>query len=278
MTGDQEPVVIGGLGGSGTRLAAHLVRELGFHLGDHLNFAFDNLWFAFLFRRPNWYRANPEQVPVALRLFEKAMRGNTSFEAEEEAVLQEAVRQQGSRAVELARSMRGGSGIPADAAGWGWKNPSTHVFIDRLAASFPGMRYIHLIRNGLELVGKAKLARQVSLWGPQLGIDPPPDTAAPAPPAALRYWVRANRRALTLGPRLFGDRFLLLRYESLCEKPEDAVSTVAGFLGVHAIPAAVDRFSAFIDVPSAGRDRSSMAGRMDPRDLAEVEAMGFRVR
>lgn len=45
------PVVIGGVGGSGTRLIAECVKKLGFFIGNDLNDAFDNLWFTLLFKR-----------------------------------------------------------------------------------------------------------------------------------------------------------------------------------------------------------------------------------
>ena len=49
------PVAIGGVGGSGTRLIAQLLREAGFYLGGDLNPALDNRWFTLLFKRPDWY-------------------------------------------------------------------------------------------------------------------------------------------------------------------------------------------------------------------------------
>lgn len=42
---------IGGVGGSGTRAAAMLVRNCGAWIGDDLNLAFDNLAFTLMFTR-----------------------------------------------------------------------------------------------------------------------------------------------------------------------------------------------------------------------------------
>ena len=47
------PVAIGGIGGSGTRLIAQCLKELGFYLGGDLNQANDNLWFVLLFNLEN---------------------------------------------------------------------------------------------------------------------------------------------------------------------------------------------------------------------------------
>ncbi len=51
----ESPVVIGGLGGSGTRVVAEILNEVGYYIGNK-NYANDNLWFAFLVRRPKWMR------------------------------------------------------------------------------------------------------------------------------------------------------------------------------------------------------------------------------
>jgi hypothetical protein len=54
----QLPVVaVGGVGGSGTRLVAHVMLELGYYLGPDLNESLDTLWFTLLFKRPEIWRA-----------------------------------------------------------------------------------------------------------------------------------------------------------------------------------------------------------------------------
>ncbi len=50
--GQNGPVVIGGVGGSGTRVVAAILSTLGFHLGNDLNESMDNLWTTLLFKRP----------------------------------------------------------------------------------------------------------------------------------------------------------------------------------------------------------------------------------
>ena len=44
-------VAVGGLGGSGTRLIANLLKLHGFYLGTDLNESLDNLWFTLIFKR-----------------------------------------------------------------------------------------------------------------------------------------------------------------------------------------------------------------------------------
>jgi hypothetical protein len=46
------PVVVGGVGGSGTGLVAEILRMLRFDTGHNLNRPLDDRWFALLFRQP----------------------------------------------------------------------------------------------------------------------------------------------------------------------------------------------------------------------------------
>ena len=51
----QHPTVISGVGGSGTRVIAQILVELGFFIGHDLDRAMDNLSFSLLFMRPFWF-------------------------------------------------------------------------------------------------------------------------------------------------------------------------------------------------------------------------------
>ena len=44
-------VAAGGVGGSGTRLVAELLRGLGLQMGSDLNVSLDTRWFTLLFKR-----------------------------------------------------------------------------------------------------------------------------------------------------------------------------------------------------------------------------------
>ena len=46
-------VIVGGIGGSGTRLIAMILASLGLNIGNDLNEAYDNLTFTLLFKRQN---------------------------------------------------------------------------------------------------------------------------------------------------------------------------------------------------------------------------------
>ena len=76
------PVVIGGVGGSGTRVVAEIIKRLGFYIGDDLDSANDNLWFLLLFKRPRWFRRachDRNNIITGLNLLSKAMLGQAGL-------------------------------------------------------------------------------------------------------------------------------------------------------------------------------------------------------
>ena len=74
------PIAVGGVGGSGTRVIAEILIQLGFYLGKDLNASRDNLWFTLLFKRPHWFFKNvtrkESQISNGLSIFEKVMTAN----------------------------------------------------------------------------------------------------------------------------------------------------------------------------------------------------------
>jgi hypothetical protein len=47
--------------------------------------------------------------------------------------------------------------------GWGWKEPNTYIILEKLNEYYPNMKYIHLIRNGLDMAFSEN-QNQVKLW------------------------------------------------------------------------------------------------------------------
>ena len=79
--------------------------------------------------------------------------------------------------------------------GWGWKEPNTHVFLEHLAEALPALRYVHVMRDGVEMAFSGNQA-QLHNWHALYGVERPAH-ASEAPRASLRYWLRANERALS---------------------------------------------------------------------------------
>ena len=65
---------IGALGGSGTRVIAQIVNQLGYYIGDDLNKPNDNLVFTRLFKNPEWYKTTDQkEIYSRLEIFDEYM-------------------------------------------------------------------------------------------------------------------------------------------------------------------------------------------------------------
>jgi hypothetical protein len=270
---DNSPVAIGGVGGSGTRLVAAVLARTGTYIGSDLNEALDNLWFTLLFKRIELWSAPSGEFARMLRIFRAAMAEARAFEpGEREAVemlaaadrLQHAADWLATRARALLASER------IERAIWGWKEPNTHIFLDRLAESFPRLRYIHVMRNGLDMALSSN-QNQLQLWGAALLGRP----VAMTPRDSLSYWCAVHRRVQALGGAM-GERFLLLNYDALCASPEHGLRRLLAFLGVPVDAALLAELVALVRPPtSIGRYREHGIGGFDPDDVAYVAALGF---
>ena len=284
------PIVVGGIGGSGTRVIAEILRSVGVYMGGDLNESMDNLWFTLLFKRPKRLShqsaiAQTEEISRGLRILEKAMtRGLTDHvEPDEREFIEQAAmdsaanpRAMGAGQAQVASILASQPPDPQHHGAWGWKEPNSHIFLEHLARHFDGLRYIHVIRHGLDMAFSANRQQLVN-WGEMYGV---PCTSAERelPRAALRYWIRANRRAIDLGQRLLGDRCLILLFDELCIEPQTQISGLLDFLGVSCGSSTVGDLAKLVQSPSSmGRFRQHNLGRLDQADVAAVRDFGFDV-
>lgn len=301
------PVVIGGVGGSGTRLIAALLRELGFYIGDDLNSANDNLWFTLLFVRPKWFaRSSDEEIFQGLHLFEKSMLGRSEMSRDDIRVLRRAATDMlfsdylhlgrdrdilpirrvarlwplkrlaifawtAKRITTMLRSRRCGS---LTYARWGWKEPNSHVYIRHLSQFFQCLKYVHVIRHGLDMAYSSNQA-QVRNWGSHFGVEMPDSTEA-LPKASLAYWIRANEAAMTLGSQLLGDRFLVVNFDELCLAPSKRIPEFVEFLGMDATVVNMDKLCGMCAIPlSLGRHKEHDLSIFDKDAIQRVQELGF---
>lgn len=272
------PLAIGGVGGSGTRVVAKILMESGCYLGADLNQANDNLWFSLLFRRPEIVREPAARFEQLAAVFLKGMRGGTPFTtAEERLVLELAAhaRPDISQAwlEQRASSLLAASERAPTVGHWGWKEPNTHVVIDRLLRAVPTLKYVHVVRNGLDMAYSAN-QNQLRLWGPHLlGSD-----TAVSPRNSLRFWHLANRRVTEIFAPAPA-RFLLLNFDRLCGSPEAEVARLLAFAGQRADAAALRDLCRLIQTPpSTGRFKRHGTSAFAPEDLRYARELGFDTR
>ena len=209
---DSPPIVVAGVGGSGTRVVAEMLQALGIFLGTDLNEARDNMRLAREFPRMR------DQLQALGPLAEP--KSSSPARAAADAFVAETLRA-------FERDMhRDYLAQAAHRSGWGWKVPGNHFLISHLASAFPGLHFVHVIRNGLDMAFSSN-RNQVRNWGRHYGIDV---QGLPPEEAALRFWIAANRHAVAEANRL-AVRFLLLNFDDLCRSPERTATTLLTFLG-----------------------------------------------
>jgi hypothetical protein len=299
------PVAIGGVGGSGTRVVAQFLKELGFYIGDDLNAANDNLWFTLLLARSKWFaESTKEDISRALSIFEKAMTGRLGPERDELGFLIRAAidfaffeyfhwaqtpvkrflkkigpvkwtLQMMYAAKRIFTMTRTSHDHPLPNIGWGWKEPCTYAYIEHLAQCFVNVKYIHVIRNGLDMAYSRNQGHLIA-WGWRFGVQTP-NSPALLPRASLDYWIRANEAAIAQGARILGDRFMVVNFDQLCLEPRDQVVRLIDFLELDPRSADVDRLCGLVSVPSSlGRHREHRP-EFSLDDIDAVRRLGFSV-
>lgn len=267
------PVVVGGLGGSGTRLIAECLRALGYFMGHDLNKSNDNVWFRFLFKRREILACSDDEFSALIEIFLRSLASEAFTDTQCALLMRLAEHSAHGHLVPLLiqqANMRAASGGSRIGARWGWKEPNAHVVINRLRKVFPEMKYIHVIRNGLDMAHSSN-QNQLELWGEHfLGAR-----CEPSPRNALKFWRKVHERVLEQCSEM-GGRFFLLHYESFCRDPDSGGERLLRFLGIEPSPPQIDGIRGIIKVPeSINRFRAHGTDIFDPEDLAFARKLGF---
>ena len=185
-----EPGVIGATGGSGTRVLAAIVQLGGMFVGSVLIRSLDALVFAAFSDR--W--VGRELPPAAA--------------AELRALV--------ARQHEEAGGRR-----------WGWKEPRSVYLLPFLAAELPGLRFLHVVRDGRDMAFSENQVQLRKHGDALLGASDEPKALR-----SISLWREVNLRAADFGERELGDRYLRVRFEDLCAEPAALTGQVLRFFGL----------------------------------------------
>lgn len=286
-----EPVAIGGAGGSGTRVVAEILIQLGFYMGSDLNSANDNLWFTLLFKRPKWFikksHEKESEIFKGLSIFEKAMTGRLIPKIGEFNLIMRAAVKMAITGHDHLHSGRGiwpfvraltilksGKHDTSGYTSWGWKEPNTHIYIEFLSKHFDNLKYIHVIRHGLDMAFSSNQA-QLYNWGKLFGIQAN-DSSMSLPKASLKYWIELNKRAITLGKTLLDKRFLIVNFDELCLNPKHEMDSILDFLGVNTKCLNSYQLKLLPKLPkSAGRYKNHSLSIFSEDEIEAVKELGF---
>jgi hypothetical protein len=282
------PVVIGGLGGSGTRAVANVLRICGLTMTGPLNQEVDNEWVTMLFKRPRWLPLLLERkrpIPEVVQAFEvlRAMFSGQQLDSNQLSLLAQAAADCAILGYAAQEDLRwwapptpfkfvmqylGNPPSPVGQRPWGWKEPVSHVVLPELIAAFPRVSYVHVVRDPLDMAWSSN-TQGVRLWGALCGIDRAQIESSPAN-ARLAWWLYSIRSTVARAQAL-GDRFMLVRFEHLCADPSAAVRRLAAFAGLEPDKARLDEAAKFVERPATiGRQHEHDLDSLDRTMLTEA--------
>ncbi len=273
------PIVsVGALGGSGTRLIAKILSDCGIHMGLDLNEPLDNLLYTLLFKRPEIVATSTEQLFDDFTLFANALSGVKSLSTKNRAYLQ--------TLAEIDRPQHPAEWLKIRVSKlfddqernhfcrypWGWKEPNTHILAPQLLEFFPTMKYVHVVRHGLDMAFSDN-QNQMFYWANWLLGD-----IAPLSPArSLQYWCAVQLRMQNL-QRQYPDRIYWLNYDSFCRAPEVGIRGLTEFLQLDGRLLPWSTLLAEVDLPpTTGRYTQRDCSQFRADDVAIVRALGFDV-
>ena len=279
------PVVIGGMGGSGTRLVAEICFQFGIYLGDDINIASDNLLYTLLFRRRIWfykYHRNKLKIGAGLSLLEKLLLKNYCLSPKEiwfliYAVTDMTLHYRDERLwsfKRLQQVIRNPRINDPPYKGWGWKEPNSYLLLGNLSDQFQSLKFINTIRHGVDMAF-SKNQRQLRAWGDLFGI-PTPISEEEIPRASLKFWALANKSVADLGKSLGSNRYIQIKFDTLCKNPGKIIDDIISFLEIDIDPEVYQAVLTLPKIPKTlGRYKSHDLSQFDPEDLEIVESFGF---
>lgn len=287
------PVIIGGVGGSGTRLVEEILEKAGFYMGQDLNIEKDNLWFSLLFKRPEWFMENQSRnrykIMKSMDVFLTSMFGCFKISVHNFSILSEIIikdlldiyKVAGNGDIlwtkERLRRMISSKQIDlSNYIGWGWKEPNTHIYIKYLCEYFTNVKYIHVIRHGLDMA-YSNNKNQLLNWGKMFDVELP-KTQNDIPISLLDYWIKSNKKAITDGQYFLRDNFYILNFDELCMNPKTQINNLIDFLKIDINKVCLDKLYSLPKIPkSFERYKTQDLSLFSKEKIDAVKELGFRV-
>jgi Sulfotransferase family len=236
------PTVAGGTGGSGTRIVTEVLSSAGFFMGSRLNRSGDARYLIDF----DWRWGKPY------------LRGEMTGEPAPLEQMRD----------ELESSLRGHlEGYDPGAGPWGWKHPHSYLLLPWLDSVIPGLRFVHMIRDGRQMVSSSNQRQPLHYGDVVLGPAAGPWSRQVR---AVEFWCWANERAADYGEQHMDGRYLRIRFEDICGDPHRECARLIEFARDGAAPSAelVARAAQLVSPPSSqARTRSGSSFKRAARRL-----------
>jgi len=231
------PICVGGVGGSGTRLIANILKKRGLFLGHDLNESTDTLLFTLLFKDPSYTSLSTRGISDRYETLKQYLT-QQPFTLSHQDILRNSVTERPLHGIgwlkKRVENAISAPTLPEQQKLWGWKEPNTHIFIDKILPLEPTLKYIHVVRHGLDMAYSSN-QNQLKIWG-QLLLNRTPEQA---PEESFNYWCAVHRRIIEL-EKQFSGRILILNYDLFVQRDEIELNRFFNFIGINA----------FLDDPS----------------------------
>lgn len=249
----EAPIVIGGTGGSGTRVVQAILENAGVFMGENLNVSKDAMDFE----------------PFLDATINPVLEVTHSLHYQPEA-LPEKLREKAQS--ELQKIARGYiRGKPKQAERWGWKNPRAMYLLPLIHAVFPKMHFIHVVRDGRDMAFSRNQHQRDKHYASLFGMPVEEEALG-----SIALWTEANLGAATWAEQFMPERYTRLRFEDLCGRPEKEISFLLDVLGLEASPGALVRC---VEAPqSLGRwqqEEDSVAAPLTDRAEKALQKFGY---
>ncbi len=246
------PIIVGGTGGSGTRVVQALLEHAGIFMGKRLNEPKDAMDFDEFF-------AN--SIPQILRETRRV-----DYRLED--LPQPLVSRKLTRLREIARKFR--ADCPDDAAGWGFKHPRSIFMLPFLQRIFPNLSFVHVLRDGRDMATSKNQNQLLTLYKPLYGKELPKDLEA----ASAQMWQKVNLERTRWALRNLPGRYHLLRFEDLCRQPESEAQRLFETLKLKVDEDGVHAACEEVESPaSVGRHKKLTPAKQ--QKLAEIAGPGL---
>lgn len=193
------PLIVGGTGGSGTRVLGEILLNLNAYLGGVTNRANDSL------------SLTPFLTENLERAFQLLKEGNCEIPSKWYesfgSCLESHMRDYSSQSL------------------WGWKNPTSMYYLPFFLSIYPELKFIHVVRDGRDSA-TSKNSRQFDIIYKHGHEFTSSEQGKASLWADVNCYV-ADYAALNLVPN-----YHLLKYEDLCQKPHETISALLRFIEV----------------------------------------------
>lgn len=254
-------ISIGGIGGSGTRVIAEILRESGYFMGSDLNKSNDTLLFTLLFKRENILTLTDKEFDYVLNIFIKIMSTQEQLTKQEHFLVQKlASHDRTLHSKEWLNDRLKYLNNNQKQTAWGWKEPNTHIVIEKLLNRMNNLKFVYVYRNGLDMAYSSN-QNQLKLWGSIFFNDKNREIT---PQKSLQYWCLAHERVLNL-QKEYPNKIFMLDFDKLCQKSESVLEELAAFIGCHE---SLLEFKNIIKTPeSLGRYKQHSLENFNQKDL-----------